>query len=111
MEEKHFPIHITVLTRDHHTINLFPKLKKPVQGKCNVIGQINKHGVVMGIQGLPKHWATVISPPSSTWCLQRTPEQTFLDFFDQFELSKTGLLGHLFLMYFTCFVQIWLYFD
>jgi hypothetical protein len=52
--------------------DLFPKLKKPLLGKCfrsikevsnevtRVIGRINNEGVLTGIQDLPKRWTAVI---------------------------------------------------
>ena len=51
---------------------LFPKLKKPLRGKCfgsieevshevtRVIRRVNNEGVLTGIQDLPKRWTTVL---------------------------------------------------
>jgi histone-lysine N-methyltransferase SETMAR len=52
--------------------DVFPKLKKPLRGKCfrsieevsnkvtRVIRCINNEGFMAGIQDLPKHWTTLI---------------------------------------------------
>jgi malate synthase len=52
--------------------DLFPKLKKPLHGKCfrsieevsnevtQVIRCINNEGILTGVQDLPKHWTAVI---------------------------------------------------
>jgi len=66
------PSRRTALTRAHQSFDLFPKLKKPLRGKCfrsieevsnevtRVIRRINSEGVLTGIQDLPKRYTAVI---------------------------------------------------
>ena len=66
------PSRRTALTRAHQSFDLFPKLKKPLRGKCfrnieevsneltRVIRRINNEGVLTRIKDLSKCWAAVI---------------------------------------------------